>query len=243
MKRPVVHQPRPDANSHFDIVDDGPASAGKTQRPQRASGTSKQRSGLYSETVFGDDHGGGSGDARPTSASSSGSAQPGQARNSCSTAGHQRNFGSQFEMTDDSPVPPKRFTEASQPSSRPGGDKQNSAGPYHAGPDRAAANGGTVGQRKVLQGLNANWQMHDDSPESGAGLKENQPIHAAGPKAFDDGAGQKKANALNWSIGGPDGDADADADAARLPDRSKAAEPLQRRNRNESQLSGDFWEF
>ncbi|KAF2397397.1 hypothetical protein EJ06DRAFT_147467 [Trichodelitschia bisporula] len=125
--RPIVHQPRPDSQRHFEIKDEGTPGA---------------KGPLATLTNVDKGH-------------------------------RQKDFDSQFEICDESPVNPRQ-------------------GPPKAPP---------ADQAKVIKGLDANWTLFDESPNAGRSGSKNHNVAPGGIKTGGDGMGGRKTGGRSWGIG------------------------------------------
>jgi hypothetical protein len=170
-----VHKARPDADPHFQLVDDGTPEAERKQHHTSKGRLHNKGLGLYQDHVLhttSDDEGDNAfqGDVkRPL----------GDVTTAVKNENRKKDFGSQWEMTDDSPATKK-------PSNGNGNVK-------HVGQDR----------QKVLNGLNAHWGLYEDSPEQHK--KENvNNLADRGIKTSGNGMGGRKGSETNWTLGDDD---------------------------------------
>ncbi|KAF1992087.1 hypothetical protein K402DRAFT_459275 [Aulographum hederae CBS 113979] len=91
VKRPIVHQPRPNLEAQFEFVDDGSPEGQRRQVPSKSANSSL---GLYRDHVIGDD------DADDTSITK----QPLADAKNINNKDRSKTFGSQFVITDKSPA-------------------------------------------------------------------------------------------------------------------------------------------
>lgn len=155
VRRPVVHQPRPDAKAHFEFVDDGTPAA---ERKVTATKLHNQSLGLYKDHVVGDD------DADDATLFK----KPLATVTNINNQDRHRDFGSSWEMRDDSPS-------------------------AKAGAEGSKENHPNNNQKKVLNGLNANWGIYDESPDGPS--KEN---HRAIKSANNGPGGRKRQEERHW---------------------------------------------
>ncbi|KAF2099587.1 hypothetical protein NA57DRAFT_25417, partial [Rhizodiscina lignyota] len=166
--REVVHQPRPDAKPHFEFADDGTPIA---ERKQTATKLHKGSLGLYKDHILGDD------DAEDPNLVK----KPLSTVTNIKNQDRHRDFDSQFEMTDASPVGKARVDTSAGGNKAKGNSKPND------------------NQKKVLNGMSANWGMYDNSPDSSS--KESKEKENRGIKAGGNGMGGRKGATRHWGIG------------------------------------------
>ncbi|KAF2467522.1 uncharacterized protein BDR25DRAFT_316855 [Lindgomyces ingoldianus] len=173
VRRPIVHKARPDADPHFEFVDDG------APTEPRKENTSKGRLhnnglGLYKDHVLhstSDDEG--------EDAHKGDNKRPlGDVTTTIKNENRKKDFGSQWEMTDHSPGPQKTTFNGN-----------GNGNVKHVPEDR----------KKVLQGLNAHWGLYEDSPEQSK--KENVNTSTVGVKTTGNGMGGRKDDGRHWAIG------------------------------------------
>ncbi|KAF2270462.1 hypothetical protein CC78DRAFT_133504 [Lojkania enalia] len=175
VRRPVIHKPRPDADAHFDFIDDGTPAADRKPAPQKGHLHNKGL-GLYQDHVFhttSDDEGENShsGDAKKPL---------GDVTTAVRNENRKKDFGSHWDMTDNSAGPQK--TEFN-------GTENGNA--KHVPEDR----------KKVLKGLDPHWGPYGESPEQSK--KENMDAHR-GIKTAGNGMGGRKGTISSWTLGGED---------------------------------------
>jgi len=179
--RQVVHHPRPDAETHFEFVDDGTP----VQKPRP---TSKGRQhndglGLYRDNVLDPE---GAADEKK---------EGGTAKKPLSTIvnvnadSRHRDFDSQFEMTDQSPSVSRVATNDER-----GGVKKLDEN-----------------KAKVVKTMSASWQHGDDSPDEVDAKKENVPVSEGGKaekgiKTSGNSMGGRRDNERHWGFGDEDED-------------------------------------
>ncbi|KAF2146620.1 uncharacterized protein K452DRAFT_219039 [Aplosporella prunicola CBS 121167] len=95
VKRPVVHQPRADAETHFEMRDDGTPAAERTAHISSKGGKHSKGLGLYKDPVLGsendDEHEGNDGPLHNVT-------------KTVNNESRQKHFGSKFEISDSSPA-------------------------------------------------------------------------------------------------------------------------------------------
>lgn len=125
VRRPVVHKARPDADPHFEFVDDGTPQADKKAVPPMGRNQNKGL-GLYSDHVVG------------TNSDDEESTPHGDVKRPVAVVKNEnrkKDFGSQWEMNDDSPAASKNASHVSK------------------------------GNPKVSKNLDTNWEMYEQSPD------------------------------------------------------------------------------
>lgn len=189
VRRPVVHKARPDAEAHFEFVDDG------TPEGQRKEAVSKGRLhnkglGLYKDHVLGstsdDEDDTPKGDAkRPLN----------DVTTHIKNENRQKDFGAHWEMRDDSPGPEKApFNGNKLPENKKKVLKTMDAnwGLYADSPEqpgiKTAGNG--MGGRK---GTDASWTLYGESPTQAK--KEN-----VGIKTTSNGTDARKNTDSFWDF-------------------------------------------
>lgn len=185
MRRPVVHKARPDADPHFEFVDDG-LPEGQTKQAASKGRLQNKGMGLYRDHVTADDEDDASrGDAK-------------HAIDHIST--HIRNdnrskdFGAHWEMNDDSPGinQPSNGNKLTQNQKKVLKTMDANWGPADDSPQnrgiKTAGNG--MGARK---GTESSWSLYDESPAQAK--KEN-----AGYKTLGNGMGGRKDTQSFWEF-------------------------------------------
>jgi hypothetical protein len=180
-----VHKARPDADPHFEFVDDG------TPEAQRKMASTKGRSSnkgqkLYQDHVTGTtagdaDDGAYDDDQRPLNENRS------------------KDFGAHFEMTDNSPAASK-----SNPAKKPVIDNHKATKTnwslYDESPDtRGGINiaGNGMGGRK---GTGEAWSLFDESPAKKENSNTNKQGTSRGIRTEGDGMGGKKGTENFWDF-------------------------------------------
>jgi hypothetical protein len=194
--RPVVHQARPDAKPHFEFTDKDAEGASTAKRPSSRHNDSM---GLYTDNVTNE---GDEGDGGETDTAK----KPLGSMINVDLEHRRKDFGSQFEMVDDSPVPAARSTRAgaqgaapAQPQLQrdrgemPPPEKPLQQRPRHA-PQQSSGNQNLA---RVVKSLDASWQNYDDSPDP-VSKKENVPRSQAAADSA------KYNNARHWGFGDED---------------------------------------
>ncbi|KAF2187006.1 hypothetical protein K469DRAFT_705554 [Zopfia rhizophila CBS 207.26] len=193
VRRPVVHKARPDADTHFEFVDDGTPTGDKHV-------TSKGRLhnkglGLYKDHILhstSDDEGEGAHKA-------DNNRHLGDVTTTIKNENRKKDFGSQWEMTDQSPNPQKTT---------------------FSGNENGNAKNVPEGRKKVVKSLDANWGLYEQSPEQSK--KENVNTER-GIRTSGNGMGGRKGTGRSWAIGGEDDDyAAAGPKANAQPPASKS---------------------
>jgi hypothetical protein len=139
-----VHQPRPDSQTHFDFADK--SDVGENNKTSRPKSQQKDNSmGLYRDNVIENEPAATVGQETPK--------QPLTTMTNVDLAHRKKDFGSQFEIEDQSP--------AIQRTTNPVQEKK-------VDQNRA----------KVLKGMDSNWSMYDESPDGAK--KENYRIKLGG---------------------------------------------------------------
>jgi hypothetical protein len=168
IQRPIVHAARPDAEHHFEFVDDGTPAAQKEKQPVIGGRSHNAGVGLYRNNVIEDSEGG----EEPETAK-----QPLTTLTNVNLDNRHKDFDSQFDMIDDSPSvkrtigAPAKTADPNQARVIKGLDA--SWGMYDNSPDTKKENrqrgiklgGDGMGGHK---GQNRHWGFGDDSdPEEG----------------------------------------------------------------------------
>jgi hypothetical protein len=182
VRRPIVHKARPDAtDAHFEFEDDGtPEAQRQTRVPSRGREHNKGL-GLYRDHVTNST----SNDEGENAHKGDVKRPLGDVTTAVRNENRSKDFGSQWEMNDDSPAAQKN-----------GGAKQHV----------------TENQKKVLNSIDAHWAF-SESPETAK--KENRASisRAEGIKTAGNGMGARKGTGASWSIGGDDADYHAPSEA------------------------------
>ncbi|PSN59338.1 hypothetical protein BS50DRAFT_605305 [Corynespora cassiicola Philippines] len=158
VRRPVVHKARPDSEAHFDFVDEATPEAQRQQPSQKGRNQSKNL-GLYTDHVL---------DAE--SAGDDGKQPLSDVTTAIKNENRKKDFGSQWEMADNSPA------------TKPNEYKINIAG-----------NG--MGGRK---GTESTWSLYDESPEQSK--KENVRGGSGIRTTGDGMGGRKGADKSFWDF-------------------------------------------
>jgi hypothetical protein len=101
----------------------------------------------------------------------------------------RKDFGSQFEMMDDSPAPSARTGGTPAEQAQPSSQQQQQQNQQKADQNLA----------KVIKGLDASWDMYDDIPDP-VSKKENVPRS----RGTGESMGRKENNMRHWGFGDDD---------------------------------------
>jgi hypothetical protein len=183
--RQIVHHPRPDAETHFEFVDDGTPMTQKT-RPTSKGRQHNDGLGLYRENVLDPE---GAADEKKEGAATK---KPLATIVNVNVDSRHRDFDSQFEMTDQSPSVSRVATN----------DENGGA----SGVKKLDEN-----KAKVLKTMSASWQLCDDSSDAVDAKKENIPASGGGKtdkgiKTTGNGMGGRRDNERHWGFGDEDED-------------------------------------
>ena len=176
VRRPVVHHARPDAETHFEFVDDG------TPEPSKARPTSKGRQhneglGLYRDNVL-----------DPDGAAAPGKQPLAHTSVNVNADSRHRDFDSKFEMVDDSPS-----TRADAAAAR---NDENA--PAQPAPKKIDDN-----RAKVVKMMASSWQSYDDGAEGAPAARKENAAAAAPP--HDEKKVRRDAE-RHWGFGDDDAD-------------------------------------
>lgn len=189
VRRPIVHKARPDADPHFEFVDDGtPEAKRKPASTKGARGNKGQ--GLYEDhvtnTTNDEDDGHATGDVK-------------RALNDVTTAvkneNRSKDFGSHWEMDDNSPAPDKNDAKQKQKQDSNTRKAMTTNWDHYANsPEGRGINiaGNGMGGRK---GPEAAFSLFDEEPEK----KENAPTQSK-IKTTGDGMGGRKNAESFWDF-------------------------------------------
>ena len=186
MQRQIVHHPRPDAETHFEFVDDGTPITQKT-RPTSKGRQHNDGLGLYRDNVLDPE---GATDEKKEGAAAK---KPLTTIVNVNADSRHRDFDSQFEMTDQSPSVSRVTTK----------DENGGAGGVKKLDENKA---------KVLKTMSASWQLYDDSSDAADAKKENIPASGGvgkaekGIKTAGNGMGGRRNNERHWGFGDSDED-------------------------------------
>ncbi len=193
MHRPVVHQARPDAKHHFEFTDKDDREDVTANRPSSRHNDSM---GLYKDNVTNE------GDEGETDTAK----KPLSTVVNVDLAHRRKDFGSQFDMVDDSPVPATRTSRPAQGQAAPAqpqlqrerGEMPPPERPLQQRP-RQEQQGQSNNQNlaKVVKSLDASWHTYDENPDP-VSKKENVPRS----QAASDSA--KYNNSRHWGFGDED---------------------------------------
>lgn len=185
VRRAIVHHARPDAETHFEFVDDGTPVAVKP-RPSSKGRQHNDGLGLYRDNVL---------DPEGAEDAAKGGKKPLTTTSvNVNADSRHRDFDSQFEMIDDSPSVSRigAKDENAQASAQP---------PKKIDENRA----------KVLKMMSSSWQTFDDADDTSSSKKENVP---AGPSSTEDkakgiktagsGVGGRRDAERHWGFGEDD---------------------------------------
>lgn len=189
VKRPIVHKARPDADPHFEFKDDGTPKADRQEVHTSKGRAHNKGLGLYQDHVLHTTEGGEDDDApkgdvkRPL----------GDVTTAIRNDNRQKDFGNQWEMTDDSPAAPKTAPSVSSINSDGTDNSKLDTYGNHIMGDR----------QKLLKGLDAHWGLYEETPEQYK--KENVNVNQGpGIKTSGDGMGGRKGAGRSWGIGDDD---------------------------------------
>jgi hypothetical protein len=187
IRRPIVHKARPDADAHFEFVDDGTPAAQRKPISTKGSRGNKGQ-GLYEDHVLNttnpDDDNAAKGDVK-------------RALNDVTTAvkneSRSKDFGVHWDMTDDSPAQTNNGN-----IKKPGNETRKALtthwGEYQDSPENRGINiaGNGMGGRK---GTESAWTMYDESPEKKENTQQQRGINIKG-----DGMGGRKNADSFWDF-------------------------------------------
>lgn len=213
VRRPIVHQPRPDSEAHFEFVDDGTPAEKKT-RPSTKGALHNKGLGLYKDHVVDNDHD--DDDDTPGAKKKPLSSVTTNVNND----GRRKDFAAHWEMADDSPSAARSDAPAAAAAAAPtsGGDAQAKI---------------SEDRKKVVKGMDANWGLYEQSPDQ---RKENVPRAQRGIITAGNGMGGRKGQARSWDFGDEEDEA-REAQERRQPG-SKAAAAAAGTGKDKS-----FWDF
>jgi hypothetical protein len=176
VQRPVVHQARPDADTHFEFVDDGTPAADRKKNVSAKGRLHNAGLGLYKDHVLHST----SDDENESEAPKGDNKRPlGNVTMAINNENRKKDFDSQWEMTDASPNPARTANS---------GDENGNGNAKHILEDR----------KKALKGLDPHWGLYENSPEQS---KKENVNGGRGIKTSGDGMGGRKGAAEGWSIG------------------------------------------
>ena len=182
MRRPIVHKARPDADAHFDFVDDGTPEAQRKSAPIKG-GNSNKGQGLYEDHVTHtteNDHD----TKRPLN----------DVTKAVKNKNRSKDFGAHWDMTDDSPGLNKNV-ENKKPIQETRKALSTHWGEYQDSPESKGINiaGNGMGGRK---GTEAAWSLYDESPAK----KENTNTDPRGMKSTTDASGGRQNGESFWDF-------------------------------------------
>lgn len=191
VRRPVVHKARPDADPHFEFVDDGTPDAQKKVASTKGRAANKGQK-LYQDHVTGTTAGDADDapyddDQRPLS----------DVTHTIKNENRSKDFGAHFEMTDNSPAASK-----SNPPKKPVVDNHKATKTnwslYDESPDtRGGINiaGNGMGGRK-----GTGFSLFDESPGKKENSNTNKQGTSRGIQTQGDGMGGKKGTESFWDF-------------------------------------------
>ncbi|KAH8733039.1 hypothetical protein GQ44DRAFT_766103 [Phaeosphaeriaceae sp. PMI808] len=191
VRRPVVHKARPDADPHFEFVDDGTPD-GQRQQPTKGRIANKGM-GLYQDHVTGtkahdEDDTPYDDDEHPLS----------QVTHNIKNENRKKDFASHWDMTDDSPAASKNGTAKKPVVDNHQATKSNWS-LYQNSPDtRGGINiaGNGMGGRKGGEV----FSLYEESPAHKENVNGNKGARERGIKTEGDGMGGKKGNGFSWDF-------------------------------------------
>ncbi|KAF2109483.1 hypothetical protein BDV96DRAFT_502527 [Lophiotrema nucula] len=191
IRRPVVHKPRPNLSTNFEFEDDGTPPADKKKAVSSKGNTHNKGLGLYKDHVThttSDDEEDGThkGDVKKPL---------GDVTTAVKNENRRKDFGSQFEMVDDSPGPQKATFNG------------NANGNSKNAPEE---------HQKVAKSSDVHWGMYEQSSEQSK--KENMNTNR-GIKTSGNGMGGRKGAGRAWAIGDEEDDDVAYAAAPKTQNR------------------------
>lgn len=188
VRRPIVHKARPDADPHFEFVDDGTPDGQRKQASTKGQSSNKGQ-GLYQDHVTGTT----AGDAGDAPYDDDVKRPLNDVTHNIKNDNNQKKFGAQWEINDNSPAgskhaAPKKDTHMAT---------KTNWGLYQNSPDaREGINiaGNGMGGRKGTE-----FSLFDDSPAKQENEKKNNAQSAVrGIKG--DGMGGKKGTESFWDF-------------------------------------------
>jgi hypothetical protein len=195
--RPVVHQARPDAKHHFEFTDKDDGEGATAKRP---SSRHNDSTGLYKDNVTNEgDYGEGETDTAK---------KPLGTMINVDLEHRRKDFGSQFEMVDDSPVPAARNTRAGAQGAAPAQPQLQRERGEMPPPEKPlqqqrpkqvqAQHSNNENLARVVKSLDASWQNYDDESPDPVSKKENVPRSQAAADSA------KYNNTRHWGFGDED---------------------------------------
>ena len=250
--RAAIHQPRRDAETHFEFRDDGEQKNPRRAGPGKGQGIAGGRAQLYANNLFNeqeDEHRSAptGGKARADAAMSqkdrkkdfdphfemadkSSPAAHGAAGNK--PLGHRKDMNAQWEATDASPA---RGAGA-------GGLGERSQSHINRNAGAGAGTTNNDNRAKAVKMMDAQWEATDNSPVTGAGGKGGKGARRdkenLGIKTGGDGMGGTKGKNRGWGIGDDSAnEEDQDAPVGRTMQvgKSKAGQGTMK--------TDGFWDF
>ena len=199
VRKPVVHHPRPDSETHFDFIDDGVSAEHKGRNTQKGR-QHNNGLGLYKDNVLGGDE---DEDEAPTKKPLSTKAGP-NAGQSVDLAHRGRDFGAHYEIADNSPVVQRTTKDIADGSAQPPPKKMDES------------------RARVLKGMSASWGLYDESPEQ-ASKKENAQPKVTEHKTDRPGRSGRKGTEAQWGHGGEEEGDSPEVSTRKLQSASAAA--------------------
>lgn len=196
VRRPIVHKARPDADPHFEFVDDGTPDGQRKQASTKGQGSNKGQ-GLYQDHVTGTT----AGDAGDAPYDDDKKVLSDVTQNKISNENRQKDFGAQWEINDNSPAnskhaAPKKDTHKAT---------KTNWGLYQDSPDaRGGINiaGNGMGGRKGTE-----FSLYDDDSPAPAGneSKRYQQQSTTRTEGTDTGSKKGGINIAGNGMGGKKG--------------------------------------
>lgn len=181
VRRPVVHKARPDADPHFEFVDDETPAADKKKNVPGKGRLHNAGLGLYKDNILHSTSG--EDDDEASEANGDNKRPLGNVTTTINNEVRQKDFGSHWEMADVSPNPQKTtFNEDGSKNGNSNGNHKHIS----------------AGHQKVLNGLDAHWGLYESSPEQS---KKENVNGGKGIKSAGDGMGGRKDAGRSWGIG------------------------------------------
>jgi len=185
VRRPVVHHARPDAETHFEFVDDGTPEPAKAARPTSKGRQHNEGLGLYRDNVL---------DPDGAAAAAPGKQPLAHTSVNVNADSRHRDFDSKFDMADDSPA---ARSGAAAPTD------ENAAAP--PAPKKIDDN-----RAKVVKMMASNWQSYDDgaegapAPPAASAPKKGNGTAAAAPPPEEKKV--RRDAERHWGFGDDDAD-------------------------------------
>ncbi|KAK5149000.1 hypothetical protein BJ546DRAFT_1025767 [Cryomyces antarcticus] len=195
VKRPVVHQARPDAIPHFEFNDNGTPQGDRKQPIARGRMHSKGM-GMYEENIIGDEE---------TDIALNG--RKGPLSNVTNVNHGRRNNESHFEMADQSPKPTRKQVAPT--------DENDEFQHFASVPPGDAA------AKKPQRHMDSHWDLYDTSPAAAKKEKRGEIADKGIYKTAGDGMGGRKNASRTWGFG-DESDDEANVQAFRAEKRQQA---------------------